>query len=1166
MKAAGWHRPPVFPPAAVQETDESGRSAVPQRREDIAWGTKSTAMSAESDASAAGAGMAPAGMAPARMPPFVDYFVPELMPGALTGGAGDAGCVPATSSETWPGWEEKSACGSAGSTAADWPGWQVRAAPQDAGLLPQTSDRLAPTPASPHANREPPQLLQRDADAKEKTPRTTPVLLRKATSSTKALDHHATITVEACLPDGVCSGDMVAIVHEGRQYVFAVPYGVRPGGTFTTALQNEGDTATSCTVEITSPDGAQPGDLVRFGYSGQEYEVVVPDGVLPGMKFMAQCAPPSRNFGAPKDSSEMIADPLAMQNDPVNSTGSPAAVPEDEKPEPPILRQRLCPQRRAPAPVAHSQPGAAVLSGGNTKDLSFGVGIQFEYDPSSTTLCVQNIALELEVPFQIGDRLTEVDGTEVCTNPMLAPSLILGARDTPVHLRMIRPAGYVVIEATLQRRLYAEDKAMLVMKGGTKACGIGVVLDVNPSNGFFFVKRVIEGGSAWVAGVRQFDTIVSVDGTALKGMSKEGLPSLIIGPAGTSIVVSHMRAGTSDLNDVRHVRIKRSVDTGRSQFSNAAATLRCHLLDSCKEMITFDVHGFFEAVVFDVAQALVTSMDRVDIPTQDFDGHSFVLCILPATVRASDQRNVEEVVALFLAQVADPNSAMRHMSAVQNIVSAQIETGNTKGGDACKQSHTHTHILHLYANTRASTRKHAPMHAPMHACAYLCSRCVHACMRAHTQSNSGGMAGNKKGGDALAATTTRSSPMLPSMPSLSAFPLSPLVESAQEMHDDSQDSHSSGPANKEGNEKLFVISEDEGESQSVQGSVVCASLHAEDEEETPPTIWAQPSSNPANAGDSNPLAMFDLAQDAESASAHALSLDPADPGEAGTSDDNFCSQTEAPPAEESGLTTKAPVSSPVLPGHTLDASTGDSCRAQETDQEPGLQCPPTVAAEVSGSLAEALEVADVATTVLEHTEAVDVTAQRATVSNDCAEDDNAAILRLLDASLEAFTDTSQEQRELSLDEENIVLAQRLHDMAEGVPDAPSANLMRQALYEAQKLQEGQAPKVQAPAALAGAGTKIQAEQAYERIPIIMQAVGTARAPNMEQHKFLVPARNTTAAVLCRLIRKRTKLPQDACVKMFCDDKILERLLMTCICLWSLPVKRARTYTCIHCCY
>lgn len=66
---------------------------------------------------------------------------------------------------------------------------------------------------------------------------------------------------------------------------------------------------------------------------------------------------------------------------------------------------------------------------------------------------------------------------------------------------MIRASeGYVVVEGTLMRQQYDEDKNILTVKGGDRACGVGVVLDVDPRTGLYIIKRVVEGGSAWLAG------------------------------------------------------------------------------------------------------------------------------------------------------------------------------------------------------------------------------------------------------------------------------------------------------------------------------------------------------------------------------------------------------------------------------------------------------------------------------------------------------------------------------------------------------------------------------------------------------------------------------------------------------------------------------------------
>lgn len=332
-----------------------------------------------------------------------------------------------------------------------------------------------------------------------------------------------------------------------------------------------------------------------------------------------------------------------------------------------------------------------------------------------------SIAPRLDCPFLRGDRLTEVNGTNLISNAMLAPSLILGACDTSVHLRMIRPHGYVVVEGSLRRRYYDEDKDILVMKGGNKACGIGVVLEIDPCNGLYFVKRVIEDGPAWGAGVRKYDTILSVDGKMLKGLRKEALPSLIVGPAGSVLSVSLVPAGGVAIADAKHISITRLLDTARAQYCNAPTAVRCVLSENCIETITFDVPAFFEAVRFDLvqvcscvcihihlyvcacnhpvqmflcvcmcdalllakavhkvksffpciytliqvymrAQALVTSMERVVLPQQEFDGHSMLICFTPAAAGGGspDERAVEELVAALMLQISDPDSALKY--------------------------------------------------------------------------------------------------------------------------------------------------------------------------------------------------------------------------------------------------------------------------------------------------------------------------------------------------------------------------------------------------------------------------------------------------------------------------------------------------------------------------
>jgi hypothetical protein len=56
------------------------------------------------------------------------------------------------------------------------------------------------------------------------------------------------------------------------------------------------------------------------------------------------------------------------------------------------------------------------------------------------------------------------------------------------------------------------------------------------------------------------------------------------------------------------------------QFSNSTTAIRCSLSESCVEEITFNVKGFLDAVQYDVAYALNTSIHRVALAEHQFDG------------------------------------------------------------------------------------------------------------------------------------------------------------------------------------------------------------------------------------------------------------------------------------------------------------------------------------------------------------------------------------------------------------------------------------------------------------------------------------------------------------------------------------------------------------------
>lgn len=444
----------------------------------------------------------------------------------------------------WPGWRilQCDADGAPGASASppppgdhatpNWLGWKSPAGPVGGASEHDNAEK-----ASPSGKRMLGEFTVTCGGMS--TPARPQLLLDKAVSRTRSHDSHATITVDFVLPSGVQVGDKVAILHEGRPYRFTVPEGASPGNKITKVLQNKGDSLACSSVELTVPRGCKPGGTMRFQHKGQQYEVAVPGDLKPGQTFMADVSPPTVLFA--NQDSDVESDPLAV-HDPLHTWEQCVELATEMRSCEPAL-----PEPKAPNEEEALSPN--VQERESSKAFNCGVGIQLEYDPSMGTLCkhiiirmryakkvltfqrsgVYNIDPTIECPFQCGDRLTEVNGTKLISNAMLAPSLILGGQSTPcpahmayhlltivsdfiaasgttVHLRMIRPdpEGYIVVEGSLPRKLCTSDETILSVKGGNKACGIGVVFDVHPGTGLFFIKRVVQGGSAWVAGALPF--------------------------------------------------------------------------------------------------------------------------------------------------------------------------------------------------------------------------------------------------------------------------------------------------------------------------------------------------------------------------------------------------------------------------------------------------------------------------------------------------------------------------------------------------------------------------------------------------------------------------------------------------------------------------------------
>jgi GABA(A) receptor-associated protein len=284
-----------------------------------------------------------------------------------------------------------------------------------------------------------------------------------------------------------------------------------------------------------------------------------------------------------------------------------------------------------------------------------GVGMAFEFNPAGGLLVLRKIADGIQSPFAVGDCLTQINGTSVTSNAMLAPSLIWGEAGSTVKIKMVRNGDVPqFIEARLVRKPTVMD-ANLIMSGGGKTCGIGVVLEVEARSRCFYVKRVIHGGPAFSAGVSQGDLVTHIDNKDLRLYTKDQLPGLILGPEGSMLTLQLMRAGESN---ARQLVITRFLDTAKAQQSNLAATALLNF--DCMETINRQLDGvdFSSALQVEIVTALRTVSKRVQIANVSFKDGSASVIILP-DFEGGDTRSVEELVRDLVYESSNQRSTLR---------------------------------------------------------------------------------------------------------------------------------------------------------------------------------------------------------------------------------------------------------------------------------------------------------------------------------------------------------------------------------------------------------------------------------------------------------------------------------------------------------------------------
>jgi GABA(A) receptor-associated protein len=317
------------------------------------------------------------------------------------------------------------------------------------------------------------------------------------------------------------------------------------------------------------------------------------------------------------------------------------------------------PQAAASAPAFPTAPVAQVsgvmMCNRDNGVSRCGVGLGFEYQPARGVLVLRSLSVTGS-PFALGDCLAEVNGTDVTSNAMLAPSLIFGDAGTPLHLKMTRGGDHAnSVDATLIRNPSPEDANLMTMSGGAKTCGIGVVLELETNSRCFYVKRVVHGGPAFSAGVLQGDLVTQIDEADMRSFNKEQLPSLILGPEGTTLRMKLLRAGEVEQ---RELVITRFLDTAKAQQSNLAssAVLTFDYMESVGTPL--QVERYSETLHSDIVNALLTVPKRISVVSLSLERGTANVYILP-DFEGADTRSVEELVRDFVYQVSTKKSALR---------------------------------------------------------------------------------------------------------------------------------------------------------------------------------------------------------------------------------------------------------------------------------------------------------------------------------------------------------------------------------------------------------------------------------------------------------------------------------------------------------------------------
>src|SRR2546428_8282038 len=177
-------------------------------------------------------------------------------------------------------------------------------------------------------------------------------------------------------------------------------------------------------------------------------------------------------------------------------------------------------------PVGAAKVRNAGVAGLREQLSAAGIAVDMPEIPSSAT--------ETDARRQFGDRF--ITAAAAASGQLTKTQLAYAAIRSMTDSFHDSHTGFLTPEQNAERRQRQRGQA-----GFTGVCFV-----ILQEEDRFFVWTVIPGGPAEAVGVREFDRIMKVNDVSTGGLSVDQVAGMIRGPAGTPVMVTFQRPGTTD--------------------------------------------------------------------------------------------------------------------------------------------------------------------------------------------------------------------------------------------------------------------------------------------------------------------------------------------------------------------------------------------------------------------------------------------------------------------------------------------------------------------------------------------------------------------------------------------------------------------------------------------